>query len=178
MLMRLRTVLVAIALSAIPLTPALAVQVTLSFAVTGFGPTGAPTDPVIGSLSYDAASITSDLTSLTAVDLTIDGHAYTLAELGFGSGVIGGIVNGVNTVTNGFDDFFVGWNPVSATPLAFDYATTDVPGIFESADFTEFNFRAATPAPEPSTWAALLVGFAGLGFLGYHSSRKAASIAT
>jgi hypothetical protein len=31
--------------------------------------------------------------------------------------------------------------------------------------------------PEPSTWAMMLVGFAGLGFVGYRRSRKAASIA-
>jgi hypothetical protein len=36
----------------------------------------------------------------------------------------------------------------------------------------------AASAPEPSTWATMLIGFGGLGFLGYRSSRKAASIAT
>ena len=31
--------------------------------------------------------------------------------------------------------------------------------------------------PEPSTWAMMLLGFAGLGFAGYRRSRKAVSIA-
>jgi hypothetical protein len=31
--------------------------------------------------------------------------------------------------------------------------------------------------PEPSTWAMLLLGFAGLGFAGYRSTRKAGPIA-
>ena len=31
--------------------------------------------------------------------------------------------------------------------------------------------------PEPSTWAMMLLGFAGLGFVGYRRSRKAVSIA-
>ncbi len=35
--------------------------------------------------------------------------------------------------------------------------------------------RASTP--EPSTWAMMLLGFAGLGFAGYRKSRKAAAIA-
>jgi hypothetical protein len=34
-----------------------------------------------------------------------------------------------------------------------------------------------TSVPEPSTWAMMLLGFAGLGFAGYRTSRKAASIA-
>ena len=35
----------------------------------------------------------------------------------------------------------------------------------------------AFATPEPSTWAMLLLGFAGLGFAGYRTSRNAASIA-
>jgi hypothetical protein len=31
---------------------------------------------------------------------------------------------------------------------------------------------AAPPVPEPSTWATLLLGFAGLGFAGYRHTRK------
>jgi PEP-CTERM motif len=31
--------------------------------------------------------------------------------------------------------------------------------------------------PEPSTWAMMLLGFAGLGFAGYRASRKGASVA-
>jgi PEP-CTERM motif len=32
--------------------------------------------------------------------------------------------------------------------------------------------------PEPSTWAMMLVGFAGLGFAGYRASRRTAAAAT
>jgi PEP-CTERM motif len=34
-----------------------------------------------------------------------------------------------------------------------------------------------TPVPEPSTWAIMLAGFAGLGFLSYRASRKTTSAA-
>jgi hypothetical protein len=34
-----------------------------------------------------------------------------------------------------------------------------------------------TAVPEPSTWAMMLLGFAGLGFAGYRRSRKASAIA-
>ena len=37
------------------------------------------------------------------------------------------------------------------------------------------NFVSAT-VPEPSTWAMMLVGFAGLGFAGYRWTRKAVSV--
>jgi hypothetical protein len=29
-----------------------------------------------------------------------------------------------------------------------------------------------SPVPEPSTWAMMLLGFAGMGFVGYRASRK------
>ena len=35
----------------------------------------------------------------------------------------------------------------------------------------------AASTPEPSTWAMMVLGFAGLGFAGYRASRKAAAIA-
>jgi PEP-CTERM motif len=40
--------------------------------------------------------------------------------------------------------------------------------------FTEaLEFSPVTPAvPEPSTWAMMLAGFAGLGFLGYRQTVK------
>jgi hypothetical protein len=36
---------------------------------------------------------------------------------------------------------------------------------------------SANIVPEPSTWAMMLIGFAGLGFAGYRTSRKSAAIA-
>ena len=33
--------------------------------------------------------------------------------------------------------------------------------------------NAASAIPEPSTWAMMLAGFAGLGFLGFRRARKA-----
>jgi hypothetical protein len=34
---------------------------------------------------------------------------------------------------------------------------------------------SVTPVPEPSTWAMMLAGFAGIAFVAYRASRKAAS---
>jgi hypothetical protein len=115
---------------------------------------------------------------LTCVDLTIGGRAYSLAEVGFAPGVIGGVVNGVDTLASSTNDFFLSWNPASSTPLGFDHVTTGSPSLAASADFSQFSVTAATAAPEPSTWATMLIGFGDLGFLTYRSSRTAASIAT
>jgi hypothetical protein len=37
------------------------------------------------------------------------------------------------------------------------------------------NFTLVIGTPEPSTWAMMLVGFAGLGFAGYRKSRRRAA---
>jgi hypothetical protein len=42
-------------------------------------------------------------------------------------------------------------------------------------DYVSAGVAASTP--EPSTWAMMVLGFAGLGFAGYLASRKAAAIA-
>jgi hypothetical protein len=36
---------------------------------------------------------------------------------------------------------------------------------------------SSVAVPEPSTWAMLLLGFAGLGYLGYRGSRRTAAAA-
>jgi hypothetical protein len=51
-------------------------------------------------------------------------------------------------------------NPESNNPTGFMVTTT-----------------GASTVPEPSTWAMMLLGFAGLGYVGYRTTRKAASIA-
>jgi hypothetical protein len=39
-----------------------------------------------------------------------------------------------------------------------------------------FDLAVGGAVPEPSTWATMLVGFAGLGFAGYRSTRKSAAV--
>ncbi len=68
-------------------------------------------------------------------------------------------------------------SPSSSTPVLFAYGTVDTDIIFETFNFTQFSVTAAAPVPELSTWVMMLLGFAGLEFAGYRTSRKAVSIA-
>jgi hypothetical protein len=58
----------------------------------------------------------------------------------------------------------------SVTPSDTLYAGGFTQG---SANFSVvYTYTPTAPVPEPSTWAMMLVGFAGLGFLGWHGSRE------
>jgi PEP-CTERM motif len=55
--------------------------------------------------------------------------------------------------------------------LTFGYTLiADGPGGFG------FDLAIGGAVPEPSTWAMTLVGFAGLGFAGYRSTRRCAGL--
>ena len=74
-------------------------------------------------------------------------QALSLSETGYSSGG-GGCSYDPESMTGTCDEFFF-----FPTPVSF----------------------VLTSVPEPSTWAMMLVGFAGLGFAGYRASRRAAA---
>ncbi|RBP08718.1 putative secreted protein with PEP-CTERM sorting signal [Roseiarcus fermentans] len=65
----------------------------------------------------------------------------------------------------------------SPTFAAGTYDGTWVPFTGSTVSATlKFSVEGSTPTvPEPSTWAMMIAGFAGLGFVGYRASRKAAA---
>lgn len=72
-------------------------------------------------------------------------------------------VDGLNGVAD------LGDPPTLSLNLPKGASVTTASGVFD-------NFTSA-PIPEPSTWAMLLIGFAGLGFAGRRSSRRTAAAA-
>ena len=168
---RLITLIFAISLlSVCPLTPAGAIPITVSFTAASFieleEAVAAPMDPVTGSIVYDAASTTSNINSLTSINLTIAGHTYLLSEVGFTSpfGInqsIFGLLNGA-FIFNGTNDFDIRWNGTTLSPFNFLYAASSTPGIFLSSTFTQFSVTAAAAVPEPSSLALLAAGVAAL----------------
>jgi hypothetical protein len=167
--------LIALALLALvfPFGSAQAIPITLNFTASGFTPQGgvspAPTNPVTGTIVWDAASTTSAINSLTSINLTIAGHAYTLGEIGFApSGAnmfIGGLVNGPAGASAGFDDFVIGWNATTLVPSFFFYAVpTNTGTAWNTVTFPNFSITAATATvSEPVTLVLLGLGLAGLG---------------
>ena len=96
----------------------------LTFSATNLHEThgiAAPPEPVVqGSIVFDAPNVHSYPTLISAINLSIDGHVYTAAEMGgtllngayqvpgVNIGYIfGGTLDGVNTVGSGQNDFFV-----------------------------------------------------------------------
>ena len=63
-------------------------------------------------------------------------------------------------------------HPISL-PTSAGLLTLDVPEYNDFATFSASQTVApSVPVPEPSTWAMMLLGFAGLGFAGYHRARE------
>ena len=69
--------------------PAQAIPIEINFTAGNFKPSPAsppttpPTDPVIGTIIYEAASITANIDSLTSINLIIGGHTYLINEIGY-----------------------------------------------------------------------------------------------
>ncbi|MGH6799312.1 MAG: PEP-CTERM sorting domain-containing protein [Roseiarcus sp.] len=96
----------------------------------------------------------------TASDFS--GHGSFLDIYGLMFSIGGGAV--VDLFSNG-----VGFGPPGAV-FGVAVANSDT-----ALDYVSAGVTASTP--EPSTWAMMLLGFAGLAFAGYRASRKAAAVA-
>ena len=145
---------------------------TLTFTASAFHPSPAPQDPVNGSFTVTFDPAVSSTGSLDAISLTIFGHTYTLAEVGYHSltgGEIdfGALVNGINTIpTPGSNDFVYihTGGPASCPFDDFQYTVVGNTAGFEDGRLTCTITPGGPPTlPEPSTLALLGIGLAGIG---------------
>jgi hypothetical protein len=141
----------------LPLDRAEAIPIVMNFTVPG---------PVTGTIVWDADSPTSPINSLSSIDLSIDGHDFTLAEVGFQNdrfpfSRIGGFVSGVGGVFFRNNDFRIEWDAANLTPILFIYSTpTSGGGLVSTSTFTQFSVTAQQAVPEPATLTLLAAGLA------------------
>lgn len=141
--------------------------VTMAFTASGFG-AGAPSDPIGGTLTWRAASQDSPIEELLSINLTIAGHSYGLAEIGFNGFVIGGLVSTVNGVdaTANAHDFLMEINPLTEqfeSPFFYGVQGITSQIWFGSGDL-DLRFEDGGTVPEPGSLG--LVALALLGALG------------
>jgi hypothetical protein len=114
-------------------------------------------------INLNLPSTSTPLLSETFSSLTGSNGAGTFFAPGHSISLPGEIVAGNQSIEIEFSLSY--WNTPLITPDAsfgFTYALVDPPAL---------------NAPEPSTWAMMLLGFAGLAFAGYRRSRKVAAFA-
>jgi hypothetical protein len=94
-----------------------------------------------------------------------------------------GLLSGVNMDTNPADAFPAGPLPSLGTfldpfsqlngQLVNEGTAGQITSYTDALEFTPASFAPGTP--EPATWAMMLIGFAGIGFMGWRGSRKTAA---
>lgn len=160
-----------LALAALASTGAQAATYTLEFSADGFANVGTQypgnSGPISGSISWQAASPADAIGAITAIDLAIGGHQYTLGEVGIanqGSSqtAFGGLVRGANAVVGdgAFDDFLIVFDRLAPRIDAFAYSIRGLTGaIWWTPAETSMRYVTNT-VPEP---ASVLLVLAALG---------------
>jgi hypothetical protein len=154
----------------------------LHFEVSGFPVSNgnpAPTDPVVGTIVWEATSIHDTIQSFDSINMTLDGHSYSVAEIGIPPpsypiapyALIGGNLNQPYTLFDQTDDFSILWNPSSLTPFDFTYTSSRMSGawfvsINNAVNFTSFSI---TQIPESSTTSLLGLALLGAGARRYRT---------
>jgi PEP-CTERM motif len=170
----------------------------ISFNAAGFavasGPT-TPVDPVSGSfkISFDPTLDYTDATGITdpSINITVDSaFVFTYSTTGPNAHelVVGGANAGAAVVDFNTNDFYLHIINFTTSPEFQQLGYTTSAGGYYYNDPLGYGgtvigsgSATVTPVtsgvPEPSTWAMLLFGFGGLGFLGYRKARQGLAFA-
>lgn len=143
-----------------------------NFSISGMSDES-PIQSLSGSVTYEASSLYGIIESISAINLNIDGHAYTLSEIGYQTFVtppdyspfdwtlVGGKFNGVDQVGEQTNDFWLRWRTDTHEWIDFVYAVPDKDGVWGASSWdpvsVQFSISAA-PVPEPETSSLMLAG--------------------
>jgi hypothetical protein len=151
--------------------------ITMTFSASNFFASGAPADPVSGSVTWSAASQGAPIDEFLAIDLTIAGHAYSLSEIGFSPifFVIGATPFGVNGLAAalGADDFYIWFDPLVETFIGFGYAVASDTSQIWGSDTGHVELTVREAVPEPSSLSLITLALAGLPALARRRRRLA-----
>jgi hypothetical protein len=137
---------------------------------------GAPAAPLGYAWSNSGVDLTMQLTAgsftINSVDLAAGtGLAHTVTIQGFSSGVL---IDSFTTASlapipnSSFSTIALGWAGIDELTFSNN----------RSENLLLTNFDVITTAvPEPSTWAMMILGFAGVGFMAYRRKSKPALMA-
>jgi hypothetical protein len=164
-----------------------------------------PTDPVTGSftITFDPTQTYTDETTgivLNSLNIGLDSAlAFDYSPTGNGNGapdelVVGGLESGASSITLGPTgaDFYLhllsftsnptfqqlGYRTAETTSDSnYFYTLTSDKGLPGEGVTFSVTVTPVTPSvPELSTWAMMLVGFAGVGFLAYRKHQRFAAV--
>jgi PEP-CTERM motif len=175
----------------------------VTFSETGNDVTasGSGTIDLAGLTFITSGATLSEVAPTFATEVTgaaggVDEYNGASGPFSFGSGVFTSATTGTGDLVGvqvlrgdppiGF--IFVPTGYASGAPLS-DTATYAgqslatlglAPGVYlytfgSGTDADSFTIKVGAPVPEPSTWAMMLIGFAGLGYAGWRGSRRTAA---
>lgn len=145
-----------------------------TFTMGGFL-SSSPVETVSGTIRWEADSLFGPIHQITAIDLTILGHAYSVDEVHvvtqtslpgsfpWNTVTISGVLNDTETgsaIYSETDDFWLRWHRDTNEWIDFHYATSGVVGIWGASqwDQPQVSQLDIAPAlvPEPATWTMLM----------------------
>jgi hypothetical protein len=167
-------IVVGLSMGAVCSSPAKA-DVFYTFTFPGCGSCAATLDLNVSSadnLNLTGSTLSSDLVSFTLIGTAEGSFTITPSNLSSGGDIKTGSTGSITDM-----------NLVENTPSSGDFISvfTHTLGVFNQNDHDvdpeNFTTSLVAPVPEPSTWAMMLLGFAGIGAMTYRRKNGALRLA-